>query len=285
MKSKNAKTPRSPRPLSLLLAALLGSIAIGACSISVADDELANFAENDANGAGGNTSTSVGAGGPEQDASIVVEPDPEMAAPVSNPHASLCGAGSCAIGGDECAQTETCRLSPAEGTAVSQCGLAGKSNEGVICNSAKDCAAGLGCAATPNGGGLCKTYCCGDAEACPDSTYCAAQPMTEDPEVKIPVCVPANNCQPLPLGACGDGLACAIVREDGTTHCIPAGEGKLNGPCPCADGFVCSKLTNQCRKLCRVGKDAEDCGGGATCQAGSSGFPEGYGACVGGSGS
>jgi hypothetical protein len=234
------------------------------------------------NGTGGDTST--GAGGP---ADPIHVPPEQGSASSTDPLSALCGAGTCVVGSvdadAECGETEACQLIPAEGTAIGECGPVGKSGEGFVCMTADNCQAGMGCAATPNGGGVCKSYCCGEPEACPTKTYCAAQPMAEDPEnVVIPVCIPATNCPLLTKDACLNGLACAIVRDDGTTSCVPPGEGQLNEGCPCADGFVCSKFFNQCKKLCHIGKDAEDCGGNATCQAGSDSYPEGFGACTGG---
>lgn len=278
MKSKNQNPPRSTS--LFIAAALLVAIGPAACQVSA---ELSAMSENDQGGEGTSGGTS---GGPEQDGSIVIEPPTGQFDPSPNPLADLCSADACAVGGDDaaCAETEACQLKPADGTAIAACGPAGKSGDGFVCMTAQDCTAGMGCAATPNGGGVCRSYCCGDPEDCPTKTYCAAEPMAEDAEnVAIPVCIPATVCQLLTDGACKDGLTCAIVRDDGTTSCIPPGPGQLNEPCPCADGFVCSKLTNQCKKLCHIGKDAEDCGGSGACQAGSSGFPEGFGVCVGGS--
>lgn len=278
-----SKTLRSGRSLFLFIAALFGLIGPAACGQLSADlaESLADD-ENGGEGTSGNTGTS--GGGPEDD--IHVQPPEAGMDPSMTPLTDLCGAGPCIAGGDDtaCGETESCQLIPAGEAAVSECGPVGKSAEGFVCMTAQDCLAGMGCAATPNGGGVCKNYCCGDPEECPTKTYCAAQPMAEVAmNVAIPVCIPATICPLLTDGACNEGLTCAIVRDDGTTSCVPPGPGQLNEPCPCAAGFVCSKLTNQCKKLCHIGKDAEDCGGNATCQAGSSGFPEGFGVCVGGS--
>jgi hypothetical protein len=108
--------------------------------------------------------------------------------------------------------------------------------------------------------------------------------MASVEKIEIPVCIPATNCQLLNDKTCIDpGLTCTIVRADGTTSCVPLGPGQLNEKCPCAAGFVCSKLTNQCLKLCKIGYDEMYCGAMGACQAGSEGFPENYGVCVGGS--
>jgi hypothetical protein len=282
MKSK-IKTFRSGRPFSLLIAALVGSIGFAACGQFSADFTIYEEDEADAPGEGSDENAGTTGGDTAKDNDIVVEPELGSPPPM-NPLAHLCGAGECVVGGGECATAnETCQLIPVEGTAIGECRPAGESDDGVVCKTAQDCLPGMGCAASPNGGGVCKNYCCGNPEDCPTKTYCASQPMAEDPaNIAIPVCVPANVCPLLTDGACDPGLTCAIVRDDGTTSCVPPGAGQLNEGCPCAAGFVCSKLFNQCKKLCHIGKDAEDCGGKATCQAGSSGFPEGFGACLGG---
>ena len=111
--------------------------------------------------------------------------------------------------------------------------------------------------------------------------------MAEDainaPRLAIPVCAPTTNCQLLDDGSCPSGLTCSIVRASGTTSCVSPGPGQLGDECPCAAGFVCAKLTGQCKKLCHLGQDEVDCPNGGTCQGGSQGYPDGIGICVGGS--
>jgi hypothetical protein len=98
--------------------------------------------------------------------------------------------------------------------------------------------------------------------------------------VKIPVCLPVQKCKPLEDQTCSSGQTCTIVRDDGTTSCVDPGDGARGEACPCAAGFVCSKVNNTCLKLCRIGKDATDCGVGS-CQGGVMAYPEGIGICVG----
>ncbi|EYF06478.1 hypothetical protein [Chondromyces apiculatus] len=175
-----------------------------------------------------------------------------------------------------------CQLVPGDASrAEGACGATGAFAAGEPCESAADCAPGLGCAATGGMAGTCREYCCGNVEACASGTFCAEQTMQEDTAVPIPVCVPATGCTLL-TESCGPGQTCTIVRADGTTSCVPIGAGGVGDECPCGDGFVCSMLTNQCKKLCRLGESAADCGANATCQGGSMGFPTGYGVCIGG---
>lgn len=281
-----SKYPRSRRPFGYFLAVFVASASIAACG-QFSEAALSEDATDDAGQ--GTSGGSGGQNGADHDGSIFVGPE-SGSTPALDPLAQLCGAGACVVGGGdkECEPTETCQLIPVSGTAIAECGPAGQATDGVVCNTAQDCSPGMGCAATPNSGGVCKSYCCGDPEGCPAKTYCAAQPMAEDTssdkKAEIPVCIPAVNCELLSNKGCTDpSLVCSIVRADGTTSCIPPGEGELNEACPCAAGFVCSKLTNQCKKLCKVGFDEMYCGAMGACQAGSSGFPESFGVCVGGS--
>ena len=103
---------------------------------------------------------------------------------------------------------------------------------------------------------------------------------------KIPVCVPAVNCdlsEPFPCKgsqcACTGDTACLVVRADGTTTCAVPGSGKAGDTCPCAWGYVCSAATNQCLQLCYT-RDTTTCGNGK-CQSASE-LPDGWGVCIGG---
>ena len=153
------------------------------------------------------------------------------------------------------------------------------------CNAASDCGPGLGCvlAAADQSAGVCRPYCCGDVEACATHTYCAPRPMAEAGQAKllIPVCVDADKCTLLETDQCAEGLACAVVRADGTTACVPPGAGKQGETCPCAAGYACTKLVNECREICHTdaqGSPAE-CDAGFKCQ-GNASLPDGFGLCV-----
>jgi hypothetical protein len=247
-------------------------------------------------GAGGYVQTGAGGAGPTGDAAAGAMPDPRR------PYAGLCGdSKTCTPGLGQClspsldagAQEDACSLVPAQGAVVGSCMQSGTGGVGHPCTSAGDCVAGLGCVTSgdgsTNGGvaaGSCRPYCCQDVEACPDKTYCAPQPMADDsintPRLTIPVCVPTANCQLLDDSSCPEGQTCSIVRASGATSCVSPGVGQLGDACPCAAGFVCAKLTGQCKKLCHLGQDEVDCPNGGTCQGGSQGYPDGIGVCVGG---
>jgi len=176
----------------------------------------------------------------------------------------------------------TCKVVAGSVGAEALCVSVGASKLNDPCMKAEDCAEGLGCVATETNIGICRAYCCGDVENCPQSTYCTTIKMAGDimsPEpLRIPVCEVATQCELLNDAACPVGKACALVRADGTTSCVEPGLGKLGEPCPCAKDHVCSKEQNMCLKICK--EDGEKCPNEMFCQTGSGNFPKGYGVCV-----
>ena len=180
----------------------------------------------------------------------------------------------------------------------SACGLAGPGGESAPCLTSNDCQAGFGCVGDQNAG-LCRKFCCQDANACASGSYCAERPLRDatvnglppgasntSKSLLVPVCIRAENCDlgaPYPCAkgsqcACESGTACLVVRSDGTTTCAVPGTGKVGEACPCAWGHVCSAATSQCMKLCYT-RDSAACGSGR-CQAASE-LPDGWGVCVG----
>ncbi|WP_437673683.1 hypothetical protein [Sorangium sp. So ce131] len=254
-------------------------------------------------GTGDYSSFSSGAGG----GGGVVEGDINIPAGADNEKdpstrfAHLCGSGECTPGGDpgECessggtgsgassAPTAHCQLTLTGSGVEPSCLPAGHFGAGDPCQTGADCKPGLGCAVVGGRGGVCREYCCSNTESCAPGTYCDAQRMAESADEgpdapRIPVCVPAENCELLNDSTCAAGLTCTIVRDDGTTSCVEPGPGRADEPCPCAPGFVCSRLTDSCKQLCRIDGGTSDCGVGAKCQGGSAVYPPGFGVCVGG---
>ena len=180
---------------------------------------------------------------------------------------------------------------------ISQCSVVGPGGSNAPCLTSSDCQAGFGCVGD-QGTGLCQRYCCKDADACGPDTYCTERPLRDAvtnsassaaaSPLRIPVCVPAENCDlstPYPCTAgtqcaCTAGTACLVVRADGTTTCAAPGKGKAGDPCPCAWGHVCSAAAhNQCVKLCPT-SGASGCDNGGKCQSNAD-LPDGWGVCVG----
>ncbi len=262
---------------------------LSACAFELALDTSGGGATGSGTSSGASSS---GTGG--GDASIVLGPTTGMENGAPLDPAALCLPGECTIHEDPntCAANsgaeQACGLVSDGMKVVTSCAPVGAYSEGEVCMVQGDCGPGLGCAIDGNGNALCRSYCCGDAELCPKSTYCEAQAMKigdANPKAALmPVCVPASNCELLnDADSCAPGLTCTIVRKDGTTSCVVPGPGTLNEPCPCAAGFICSKLLGTCLKLCRIGQDNIDCGQDASCQTGSTAYyPPGIGTCVGG---
>ncbi|WP_438024745.1 hypothetical protein [Sorangium sp. So ce233] len=306
------------RALLLHGLAALSIAAVCACSMSDSAGSDGDAAEDPGGGApGGEGSTgsgdsapfvSAGAGGSDGlsggGGATAVEEDVNIPAPGGPPDpytrfAHLCGDG-CTPGGNpsECSSSEGgagtgmspapmlhCQLALVDGDAIPSCRPVGRFDKGGPCHRGTDCTIGLGCAAVDGEGGVCRQYCCGNVESCAPGTYCDERPMAESileggAPVSIPVCVPAVNCELLNDSVCPAGQTCTIVREDGTTSCVAPGAGRADESCPCAPGFVCSMLTNQCKQLCRIDGSARDCGAGAKCQGGSRAYPPGFGVCV-----
>lgn len=208
-------------------------------------------------------------------------------------------AGGGAGEGGSTPETYGCQIEDASGSPHSTCEPTGSAIIDGVCNSSADCLPGLGCvlatsAETGEGGGgpapaigICRPYCCGDLEACPQSTFCAPKPMFDaaaglaDPTtaLPIPVCMPIQSCQLLGSD-CPAGQTCSVVRADGSTSCVAIGKGQLCQPCECAEGFICNFGTGQCIKLCDTATN--DCpGDGALCEGGT-GLPDNIGICIGG---
>jgi hypothetical protein len=177
-----------------------------------------------------------------------------------------------------------------------ECVTAGTRGIGDSCAAPSDCQPGLACVSDGNVG-RCLRYCCGGSGGCPDSTYCSTRPLKEDvagdaDPLEVPVCVPTDNCsltEPYPCTGmdctCPTGTACTVVRSDATgtwTSCEVPGTGVEGEDCSqaaCAYGFICSKATNTCVKLCLVNANSNECGTGR-CQSAAD-LPSNWGVCVG----
>jgi len=280
------QSTRGPSRCVSFFMAIAGAAALSACNIAL-QFESGSAGNQETGGAGGVYEPGVGGSSSAGTGGLSGMP------PSTEPYAYLCGGADaacipghndCALGGDPGmgtagmgANAVDCQLSEVDDAVVAACKGVGSFGEGSPCQSVDDCAAGLGCVATPSGG-ICRPYCCGDVETCPSSTYCAPTQMAES-SLQIPVCVPAKSCKLLDDSSCSNGQICTVVRADGTTSCVDPGPGMLNESCPCAAGFFCFKVTNTCLKLCHIGNDAE-CDNGV-CQGGMMNFPEGIGVCAG----
>ncbi|HYJ08573.1 MAG TPA: hypothetical protein VEX18_06180 [Polyangiaceae bacterium] len=186
-----------------------------------------------------------------------------------------------------------CQITRVDSVTGRSCQLAGEGELNAPCFSGQDCRAGLACV-TQGEGGRCLRYCCSGDGNCDKGSYCAEQLLrnassdtTTSEPLRVPVCVPADDCSleepfPCPEGTecrCKDDTACLVVRDDGTTTCRTPGKGQQGEPCACAWNHVCSSVTNTCVKICNTDPAKDDCGE-QRCQA-SSELPQNFGVCVG----
>lgn len=182
-------------------------------------------------------------------------------------------------------QQYSCGVSDQGGKPVAGCALAGSGAAGSPCVGAGDCAPGLACV-SEGSTAACRAYCCSEKTECATGTFCAERALKAgQTALSVPVCVPADDCSldepyPCPSGKlckCKAGTACAVVKDDGTTSCVAPGEGRAGEACPCAAGYLCSKSTNTCLKLCSTTAADPQCGTGK-CLA-VAGLPDGFGVC------
>jgi hypothetical protein len=171
---------------------------------------------------------------------------------------------------------------------VSECAPAGQKGAGIACEDSSECDATLACVVV-DGKPVCRKFSCALPPSCPAGSYYQLESLrvagATVTDLKVPVCLPVDQClltaTPNP---CPSARVCAVVGSEGDTTCIVPGTAKLGDPCDdlhfCAEGLVCSKLKNQCLKLCRVAAGNTECPGG-TCQGGNRSLPDGIGICVG----
>lgn len=180
-----------------------------------------------------------------------------------------------------------CGVTSKNGTRVAECLPAGSGETGSPCVAQSDCAPGLACVSEGTTF-ACRAYCCQKDTECKAGDFCSERALKASPgqsTLSVPVCVPADDCSldepyPCPAGKqckCKSGTACAVVKDDGTTSCVAPGEGRTGDACPCAAGYVCSKSTDTCLKLCSTTTVGTECGSGKCLSV--TGLPDGFGVC------
>jgi hypothetical protein len=159
-----------------------------------------------------------------------------------------------------------CHVSPPGADSYQWCAMAGAGKDGDECTASTDCASGYECVGSP---GQCRHYCCGGNAVC-SVTYA---PSFCNPELvaggayRVPVCMPISGCTL--FGTCPSGQTCGVVKDDGTTSCVPIGPQGVGAPCDsddCAAGLTCLGMVGArvCYQLCHV-SGASECPSGTTC--------------------
>lgn len=298
---------------SLLVIAALGSLAaLSVVSCTAVDEQAAGGAGGSCVGPSCNPEDA----GRDQIVADVPVPDsapdakPSSVSPLcgsgclpDDPDASECAAtpgeeppdgddaGDAGLGDPDAALTppakHACVVKSVNGKPSAECALAGSGENGAPCVSEESCAPGLACVSDGTTA-ACRPYCCEQTTTCATGAFCAERPLAGpagQAELSVPVCVPADDCSldepyPCPTGKqckCKSGTACAIVKEDGTTSCVVPGAGRAGEACPCAAGYVCSKSTSTCLKLCSTTTVKTECGTGKCLSV--AGLPAGFGVC------
>jgi len=221
-------------------------------------------------------SPSTADGGAGADASL---------APLSTPCGSDADAGAdagaTAMDGAYPAIACRVRASGADMSAPS-CSASGQGGDGAMCKTGADCSPGFDC----TGSGVCRKYCC--AGECSgkmnmaNNFFCDIVPLTEETTL-IPACVPVKTCMLFDPKACVDPKeTCSIVKDDGTTSCVPAGSAGKGDSCAeahCAAGLVClgQPGARQCFQLCKMQEST--CPMDLTCKANALSHDPSVGIC------
>lgn len=159
-----------------------------------------------------------------------------------------------------------------------KCLQAGPGGDGAQCQTGTDCAESFECVGSP---GQCRHYCCDGNAACdsaggqmPGPSFCDVEATTSG-GLMVPVCEPVRSCTPLLLGngagTCPKGETCAVVKDDGTTSCVPIGTVGIGGDCDvyhCAAELTCLGAVGSrtCFQLCEVDSPTA-CPAGKTCMS------------------
>lgn len=161
-----------------------------------------------------------------------------------------CGARLCVLWGE----ASSCEDTP------------GTYSAGTPCETTMDCAPGLACFRTREGGGECGRICCPEADACTDGAVCGGSGVLVDgTATSWGWCLPPRTCDVLRHDeVCEEREGCYIVDAEGHTECRVAGTGGPGDPCEaqedCQPGFFCGGIEStrgRCVRICRLG--ADDC--------------------------
>jgi hypothetical protein len=196
----------------------------------------------------------------------------EVTTPVdANPPATLTAGLACHVAAPD-----------ASAAAPQACIAAGAGKDGTECQKSDDCANGFECVGSP---GQCRHYCCGGNSVCAVTyapSFCNPEPVVSTTTFLVPVCIPISGCSL--FGKCPTGQTCGVVKDDGTTSCVPIGPQIAGEECDtadCATGLTCvgSVGSRTCYQLCHVASTSE-CPTGTACTGSAQLFQDPqYGIC------
>ncbi|NOY91083.1 MAG: hypothetical protein GXP55_07700 [Deltaproteobacteria bacterium] len=191
-----------------------------------------------------------------------------------DPVAGVCPVGVCllASSGPRCAAT------------------AGRVLAGDRCAALSDCATGLSCFLTREGG-VCAPVCCPaegvDGGSCATDERCGGTGVLVDGRMSdFRRCVGPRPCDVLDASvACDRDEGCYIVDAAGTTDCRVAGTAAAGESCveqnDCAPGFACSGLVSpSCVRICSLRAPRAACPSGEGDCVAHAQSPSGTGLCT-----
>lgn len=187
-----------------------------------------------------------------------------------------CGESPCRLVAPQCgcASGEACYPAGVGGAPV--CSRAGSLDEGAICASDGDCAAGLSCFRLEGAGStaFCLRHCGSDADCVIGGARCV---LFRERTPGVRWC--SLGCDPARSLGCASTTACHVFRGDASgasaTHCLgPVGAATQGAPCAeqtdCASGYRCgpgeSSGVVACRRYCDLAGERA-CPGTSVCRA------------------
>jgi hypothetical protein len=180
-----------------------------------------------------------------------------------------------------CASTEICAVRDEEAS----CGAPGRGARGSVCTLTSECAAGLACFATDDGGGMCDRVCCPGAEDCASPEVCGGDgALVDGTRSSWGRCLAPRAGTLLDPTACPAREACYVVGPLGESECLVAGTALEGEPCAlpndCAADLLCIGASDRtCARLCALGGSTDPCGSSAMCVR-QAYTPDGVGVCV-----
>jgi hypothetical protein len=198
---------------------------------------------------------------------------------------------------DSCEEGYGCQFllpSIGSGAAFAQCTEAGDGKDGDDCDDDNPCEPGLHCQS-----GTCHKYCCeyGSSTECPANQACViALSDGKGGTSDVSVCDACDECNPLTLEGCDDGLGCYPIQPEdqdediGCRLCLSSvGDKEAGDVCEavneCKPGLGCYSVEggdSECVPFCDLDEDPDPCDPGTTCQdsAGSEAMGLSIGICL-----
>lgn len=172
---------------------------------------------------------------------------------------ALCEREACnPEGSTGCNAPQRCVLTP-EGARCAERSSASR-EQGMSCGESAECAAGLACFRSGDGG-VCARVCCPGGSGCEaPERRCRPAPLSDGTDTSWGGCLQPEPCDVLrPVETCGPGEACYIVSARGETGCRGTGSASVGETCDqqhdCEPGLSCVGLEQAtCVRVCGIGK-------------------------------